>query len=94
MKIKVFFHAILSKYEKSGIDIKISNHDMTSFDWGPVFMVKEMDIEIPSREDLINNTVTILRKKQADKRAECERDVIRLEHDIQSLLCIENSAAS
>lgn len=54
-------------------------------------LVHTTEVEIPDvpLAELVRFKVGMLRKRQTEKRAACERDVQEIEEDIGKLLCLE-----
>ena len=90
IKLKVIAHAKIDAYVEGGVSYLVSSHDMSYF--GHVVIGEsEIEIDPASKTDLINGTVKAMRAVQKTKRAEAERECIKIEEAIQRLLCIENS---
>lgn len=89
-KITVLLHASISEYEDKKINYSTYSTDMSKYGCG--IPVKEIDIEFdePEYSDIVAGTISILREKKAEKRAEAELEVNNIEQKIQNLLCIEN----
>lgn len=89
MKIKTFVYAI--KYEWSD-EIYYAVYSQENQHSGVFIGNYEIDIEEPTRADVINGTVSQLRRRQQEVRAEAQSKVTEIEHEIGKLLAIENKA--
>lgn len=88
--MKVFFHAQYNEYEKS-FSYTCYNCDMSEF--GYTFIEsQEIEIRQPSFEDLTNKTVKSLRDKQSRLIAEAQKEAMRVQQTIDTLLYLEHRA--
>ena len=89
MKIKCTLHARAEKYAEGGFSFTVfSQDDMTSCGYVACDTV-EVEFAEPPREVLVNGAVAAYRKEQERIRAEAQSKVMRLDEEIQKLICIE-----
>jgi len=89
VKVKVYIYARVNQYSDDKIEYipyyvgpEIGDH------MGAFVLETEVEFDPPSRADIINKTVAVLKNQQQSLRAECETKVQNIEQQIQEMLCL------
>jgi hypothetical protein len=90
MKIKCTLHAQADKYSDSGFSFTVFSHDDMSSAGYVACDTVEVEFKEPPIEALVNGAVATYRKEQERIRAEAHLKVMRLDEEIQKLLCLEH----